>query len=144
MIQTADILASVKARWDRDKTLRRVVPGGIHQGPPDDTVRAPYARFMTEEEEAEWTSGKVYIQTWLVEVSVWSTAGPVDAGEIGRTIDRLFNRDRPQDWLLPGLQARVLDLPPAPGTLTLDDNTREAKDTLLLHRRYNFLIQAER
>lgn len=144
MIQVADILASVKARWDRDKTLRQLVRGGLHHAPPPAVTPDPYARFVAEPEPPEWTSGKVYIQDWLVEVSLWSTAGPVDSGNIARAIDRLFNRDRPQDFLLPGPQSKVLDVAPADGPLETETATREAKDTLLLHRRYNFTIQAER
>lgn len=143
MIQQADILTAVKRAWDRDKTLRRLVPGGLHH--LDVTAdRTPYARFQAEDGEYEFMSGRVYMQLFTVTIGVFSTAGTVDSGMIGQAIHRTMNRDRPQDFLLPGPNARVIDLMPVPGALELDENSREAKDMLVLSRAWEFRIQAER
>jgi hypothetical protein len=143
MLQQADILASVKARWDRDGTLTAAVPGGLHHAENTGTAE-PWARMWLEEGEVEWNSGKVYTQEWTLNLGIFSTKGPVDAGQIGRAADALFNRDRPQDFLLPGPNARVLATWPEPGTLELDEDSREARAVLVQGRRYRLLVQAER
>lgn len=143
MLQQSDILASVKARWDRNKTLVALVPGGFHHLENTGTAE-PWARFWLEEEDPEFNSGTVYTQEFVLNLGVFSTRGAVDAGQIGAAIDRLFNMDRPQDFLLPGLQAKLLAIWPLGGALELDENDREARSVLDQSRRYRLLIQAQR
>ena len=143
MLQHSDILTSIKARWDRDGTLRQLIPGELHYRENTGTAE-PWATFWLDEEEIEFNSGNVYIQDYTLTLGVFNTRGPVEAGKIGAAIDRFFNRDRPQDFLLPGPNARFLDLAPDPSALELDEDSREARSVLLLSRRYALKVQAER
>lgn len=140
MIQASDILAATKARWDRDGSLKGLVPGGLHHEGPD-PERHPYARLMAEEQEVELNSGSHYVTSFLVTVMVWSTAGAVNTGAIAQRVDRIFNRDRPQDFLILG--GRVMGIQPVSGPLEIPEETREAKDVLLLHRRYTLMVQGQ-
>ena len=144
MIQQADILTAVKRRWERDSTLTALVPGGLHHAENTES-RSPWAAFVCEDGEIEWFSGTVYLQHFLLEIGVYSTGGPVDAGAIGRVIDKLFDPVLLGNLLpLPGLNSRTVGIHPEPGALELLEETREAKNILTLSRRYDVLIQAER
>ena len=144
MIQQADILTAIRRRWERDSTLTALVPGGLHHAENTGT-RSPWAVFLCEDGDLEWFSGQVYLQRFLVEIGVYTTAGTVDAGAIGRVIDELFRPALAQHhFQLPGPNAKFIGIDPAPGALELLDETHEAKGVLALHRRYDVLIQAER
>lgn len=141
MIHEADILAAIRKRWLRERTLADLVPGGLHFQTAN-TERFPYARFWLEPGQPNWTSGKAYWQEFTLQLGVFTAGGPVDSADVARVVDRLFDRDRSQDFLLLG--GRVLDLEPVPGMLELDETTREAKDVLVLSRRWNITVQGER
>ena len=141
MIQQGDVLAALAVAWNRNGTLKALVPGGLDYSTNQQTT-SPYATLKLEEGEVEFNSGKNYVHNFTATIMVWSTGGAVDSADIGRAIDATYNPDRPQDILILG--AKVLRMFPASGLLEEDEATREAKDQLVLHRRYDLMIQGER
>ena len=142
MIQHADILTAVKTRWDRDKTLDRLIPGELHYRENTGTAE-PWATFWLDDDDPEYNSGATYVQDVTLDVGVFSTRGPVNAGALADAIDRLFDW-RHTEWFVLPKQAHLLAIRPTAGTLELDEGSREARAVLLLSRRYRLTIQAER
>jgi hypothetical protein len=152
IVHSADVLRAVKAQWDR-AVPADLVPGGLHHGRVPEGVdpTRPYASVMVEEADYLFPSGAQYLQAFDVTLSVWSQAGPTDAGAIRRAIDVCFDRDRAchagaQNGLgeleVPG--GLVIDLEPLPSMIEEDEATKDGKEVMLTRRRWRLWVQATR
>ncbi len=85
MIQADDVYRAVKALWGGPLSVS--VPGGVWQGRPNQAASTPYAVVKAEEQAHEFNTGAGVIQRFRLTVTVWSTAGAIDAGTIRRQLD---------------------------------------------------------
>lgn len=141
-MRSADVFKAFQTLWDSDGTLSTLVPGGLNQGRIPEDASPPWAWIQIEEREWERTSGVVSIQSFGVQITVWSAAGVPDAGTIQQALERTFRHERKDD--LEVRNARVLHLLPDPGMLDVDPARREAKDVQMARMAWHLMIQQNR
>lgn len=145
MIQASDILTAFKARWDANQSvltqnLGTLVPGGLNEGLVPREASTPYASIKVEEGDPQWLAGTSnYLVTMTVTITIWSTGGPVDAGQIRTAIAGTY----PQSATLTVPSgSRQLHLLPKKGTLEEDPATAQAKDVKLASMAWEVLLSS--
>lgn len=139
----SDILRAFRRRWLATPTLVALVPGGLHheddEGGEDGAT--PNARLQVRHEAPEYHSGTAFVQKFLVTVTVWSAAGPVDAGRVEAAAQAAFARSARSALTLRG--GRVLDLTRGDGDLEQDPERSRGRGVLVTALSWNVLVQGE-
>ncbi|MCC6419278.1 MAG: hypothetical protein IT429_13670 [Gemmataceae bacterium] len=134
MIQADDVYRAVKALWGGP--LAVAVPGGVWQGRPNQAAGTPYAVAKVEEQPHEFNTGAGVIQRFGLTITVWSTAGAVDAGTIRRQLDTVIRAG------LALQHGTLLHCLPAPGALDTDPAPKDARDVLVTACAFDILAQS--
>lgn len=135
----SEILKAFRQRWLASSMLAALVPGGLHQGNVPDDSRQPYASLKVRHEQPEYNSGTSYVQKFKVDLTVWSSAGPADAGKIEQTIQGVYPRSVAS--LLTLKSGTVLQVQQAEGDLDVEPEMKSGKDVLITALAWELLIQ---
>lgn len=141
------LLAAYYAAWNAS-TLPTLVPGKLwfdrapERGADGKPIQSPYAEIRITPRVAEYNSSNAYLQTFAVEMTVWSVAGATDAGTIGQQIGLTF--DPPAGNAVPPALvvagALVVRVDAEGGTFELDPARRQSQDVMLAAASWNVLL----
>lgn len=134
-----DVIQGVGSAWD-GSTMPTLVTGGLHQRPPSGTV-PPYGVIACEDGDQEDFSGKAYLKTFRVRVSVYAESVPSNSGTIRRTLENLL--DRSATLTVPNADL-LIAVKPAAGGLTLAEQKRNANDVVIAQATWDVIVQGSR
>jgi hypothetical protein len=144
----ANLLAGWRTLWNATAAIANAVPGGLwldrvpEDGANGQAVATPYAEITVRPADAEYCSGGKFLQSFAVEVSVWSNAGPVDGGTIQAAIGAAF--DPPAGGSVPsGLtvaNATPIRVDQVAGKFELDPARAKSKDILVATAAWNVIL----
>lgn len=141
-IETSDIYAALKTRWEAVAGVVAVVPGGFHSviaAKAKVGTSQPYCVCTVEEGEIQTNSGSVIVQTFKVMMAVYSRDGVTDSGTIRKLIATAFSRANKNELSITGVD-KVIDIDPIPRTQQLQER-KEGQDTLLTSHDFNLMLQ---
>lgn len=141
MMPHGEILKAFRTRWLTNGSLTTVVPGGLHYGNVPDGEAQPYGRISISHEAPTYTSSTAFVQRFRVGLSVWSSAGPTDAGDIERRVLATFPRSA-----APSMHVRrgqVLNLERIDGDLEQELEAKNAADVLVTTLAWTVTVQGE-
>lgn len=134
-----DVLAGLRSVWSASD-LAELVPGELWHGRAETSATLPYGVAKITEGDREEFSGETYLQSFEVEIGVWTNDVTPITAEIRRSMATLFDR---QTLTIPNADY-VTHVKPLAGKLELDKMQRESTDVLVASGRWQILIQATR